>query len=149
MFVRVKLINLTAKNELDMAQNIFLICLQASTFYNALLKISEKWNTFAENCSNISNILSSSIPLSKLFNKIFEIPNTFKAVFDYVADLNKSDKCTCFLQSPFWQSKIQHMENSLVLPYFFYFDDFGNNNSLGSHKKATLWFLRETSILTS
>jgi hypothetical protein len=53
MFVRVKLINLTAKNELDMAQNIFLNLF--ASIYIALLKISQKWNTFAENCSIISN----------------------------------------------------------------------------------------------
>jgi hypothetical protein len=76
------------------------------------------------------------IPLTKLFKKILELPSTFNTIFANIEKLKQSKSFTNFIQSPLWKSKTLRMGNSLVLPYFLYFDDYVSDNALGSHNKT-------------
>jgi hypothetical protein len=75
------------------------------------------------------------ISLSKLFKKILELPGVFSRIFAHVEKLQNSQTFTNFIQSPLWKSKIADLGNVLVLPYFYYFDDYVNDNPIGPKNK--------------
>jgi hypothetical protein len=76
------------------------------------------------------------ISLAVLFKKILELPDTFSRIISYIEILKNSTTFTSFMQSPLWKSKISNMGNSLVLPYFLYFDDYVSDNPLGPKNKC-------------
>jgi hypothetical protein len=76
------------------------------------------------------------IPLSKVFQRIFEMPGTLSKIRAHLQQLADSSVFTNFMQSEFWKKKIQNIEADVVLPVFFYFDDFGVDNPVGPKRKA-------------
>lgn len=78
------------------------------------------------------------IPLYKLLKSFFELPNVFSETLSYMNYLKSSDTLENFIQGDLWKKKLAAFpnQNSLVIPYFLYVDDWEPDNALGSHKKC-------------
>ena len=75
------------------------------------------------------------IPLTKVLKNFFEIPSIFKETIDYVQYLmSDCEIVTNFIQGEYWRERVTHFGDKWVLPLIMYFDDFENNNPLGSHR---------------
>ena len=63
------------------------------------------------------------------------MPGVFDNTMGYVNYLKFCKEIISnIIQGPFWGEKSTPFEGNMVLPLFMYFDDYENNNPLGSHK---------------
>ncbi|XP_044013988.1 uncharacterized protein LOC122856376 [Aphidius gifuensis] len=84
---------------------------------------------------NMIPVTAQFIPLRLVFKKFFELPFIFNETIDYIKSLKKSnDIISNFIQGELWQSLSLNDGNKIVFPIFLYFDDYENNNPLGSHR---------------
>lgn len=75
------------------------------------------------------------IPLRKVFQKIFEIPNLFDETLRYYQSLRSNNNIIeNFVQGSLWEEISSHFIGKIVYPIFLFFDDYENNNVLGSHR---------------
>ncbi|XP_044011924.1 uncharacterized protein LOC122854951 isoform X1 [Aphidius gifuensis] len=75
------------------------------------------------------------IPLRDVFKKFFELPHVYNDMINYIQVLKDSPTINSnFIQGNLWQKIVSHDENKLILPLFFYYDDYENDNPLGSHR---------------
>ena len=75
-------------------------------------------------------------PLGRIFKRVFELPNVYKTISNYKAQLEqKNDKSliTNFIQSNLWKMKTKNFNTKDVFPLFLYYDDFEAGNPLGAH----------------
>ena len=85
--------------------------------------------------SVMTPIYAQFIPFRIVLQKLFEIPQFYDNVFNYISSLkSQKDVITNFIQRPFWKKKVAEHPNKTILPLFLYFDDYENNNPLGSHR---------------
>lgn len=74
------------------------------------------------------------IPIRHVLRIFFELPGYYIETINYINDLKDKKLIRNFIQSPFWQNQIQNFHlNKTVFPVMIYFDDYENNNPLGSH----------------
>ena len=77
------------------------------------------------------------VPIGSGLKQLFQLPDVYNQTIKYMKMLDSlSDKVVInFVQSKFWQELAKPFVHSrkLVMPIFLYFDDFQNNNALGSH----------------
>lgn len=74
------------------------------------------------------------IPIRRVLKKFFEIPNYFEETLNYIETVNnKRNIITNIIQCQLWKNITQKFEDKLVLPLYLYYDDYENNNPLGSH----------------
>ena len=71
-----------------------------------------------------------------VLRKFFNFPGVFKTVFVYYQQLFYNvDVIEDFVQGNLWPNKVKdNFSDKTVFPLFVYFDDYENNNPLGSHK---------------
>ena len=75
------------------------------------------------------------VRLRKVLKQFFELPNVLCGTSDYLKHLQSNFKIVSNLvQGSFWKEKVSRFEGKTVLPLFLYFDEYENNNPLGSHK---------------
>lgn len=81
------------------------------------------------------SVYAQFIPLRKVFQKIFEIPNLFDETLRYYQSLRSNNNIIeNFVQGSLWEKISSHFIGKIVYPIFLFFDDYENNNVLGSHK---------------
>ncbi|XP_065226772.1 uncharacterized protein LOC135850010 [Planococcus citri] len=74
------------------------------------------------------------IPIREVFKQFFETREVYIRTMSYYDSLMKnSEIITNFVQGSFWQKKHLDFGDKKVLPVFLYYDDYENNNALGSH----------------
>lgn len=73
------------------------------------------------------------IPIHHVLKLFFELPGYYDEIFNYIDSLKGQTLIQNFMQSNFWINETRTFGNKLILPIFIYFDDFENNNVLGSH----------------
>lgn len=74
------------------------------------------------------------ISIKKTLKTIFEFDNVFHhtmAYYNYLMTCNHV--ISNFVQAEFWRRKVQEFGDKIVLPIFLHFNDYENNNALGSH----------------
>ena len=75
------------------------------------------------------------INLSVVLKKFFELPGLYDETIEYMEMLRlNSEIITNFVQGTFWKERMSTFEDKTVVPVIMYFDDYANNNPLGSHK---------------
>lgn len=80
-------------------------------------------------------VTAQFIPIRKVLQKFLELPNVFNKTMNYINSLNScTQTISNIVQSTFWKNKAAHFKDKIVLPLILYFDDYENNNPLGSHK---------------
>ncbi|XP_066595370.1 uncharacterized protein [Prorops nasuta] len=80
-------------------------------------------------------VTAQFIPIRHVLKTFFELPGIFTNTFNYINTiLNDKTVILNFIQGDLWQKIITQFEGKQVLPLFLYFDDYENNNPLGSHK---------------
>lgn len=77
------------------------------------------------------------IEIRFILKYFFELPGYSQQIFEFVESLY-SDKTVIrnFIQASFWQNRKRTFDDAggkIVFPIFVYYDDFENNNPLGSH----------------
>jgi len=80
------------------------------------------------------------LPLKFQFRKYFEAPDVFYSFMEHHNSLNAESDLTNFINTQLWKDKILLIDkgDSILIPYFLYFDDFEINNPLGSHSSSVL-----------
>lgn len=74
------------------------------------------------------------IPIRHVFKTFFEIPEVYSRTMSYYDSLLKKDTVISnFVQSSIWQESLSKSKNKTLLPLFLFYDDYENNNPLGSH----------------
>lgn len=116
--------------------------LEESGFYFAPIEffIGYRSETTLKRCSDGSIKINKQTatgylyPLRNIFKKVFELPNVFNTVLDYVNQLkNEPALFSNFIQSDLWKHKIKNFRSKYVLPLFLFSDDYEVGNGLGSH----------------
>lgn len=80
-------------------------------------------------------VTSQFIPLRYVLTKFFELPGLLDNVLDYLQMLSTNDQIiTNLVQADYWKERILTFNEKIVLPLIIYFDDYENNNPLGSHR---------------
>lgn len=75
------------------------------------------------------------IPIRHVFTQFFGNSRILDETLDYVNALNSNNSIISnFIQGTLWRNISTQFEEKIVFPLFLYFDDFENNNPLGSHK---------------
>ena len=76
------------------------------------------------------------IPIRYVLKKFFEMPSVFQETEKYINFLFLGNEIISnIIQSPHWKKKLaRHDPSKKVYPLLLYFDDYENNNPLGSHK---------------
>ena len=70
-------------------------------------------------------------PLRIMLKKVFELPNVFDDVTEYVKELQND--ISNFIQSKLWKGKTKNFKSPNVLPLFEFSDDYETRNVLKSH----------------
>lgn len=75
------------------------------------------------------------ISMRRVLKAIFELPNMYEKTVSYIQSLidEDPDVISNFMQGNYWRNKLENFSNNHLLPIFLYFDDFENNNPLGTH----------------
>ena len=80
-------------------------------------------------------VLAQFIPLREVFTKFIELPGVFDKTMEYREKvLRQSETVKNTIQGSLWKKKISEYGDKIVFPLDFGFDDYENNNPLGSHK---------------
>ena len=81
------------------------------------------------------SLTAEFIPLRKVLQRFFELPNILEETLKYVSTLMKQETVISnFVQGEFWREFIEnYIGPTPILPLFLYFDEFEVNNPLGSH----------------
>lgn len=80
-------------------------------------------------------IVSQFIPIREVFKKFFEMPNVLESTLQYLKNAEKhSTIVKNIVQGSLWKEKSKIYDDKIVLPLVMFFDDYENNNPLGSHK---------------
>ena len=80
-------------------------------------------------------VVAQFIPIRFVLQKFFEMPGVFDKTMGYVNYLKSCKEIISnIIQGPFWREKSTPFEEKMVLPLLMYFNDYENNNPLGSHK---------------
>ena len=75
------------------------------------------------------------IPIRKVLQKFFELPDVLDKTIQYVQSLLENSKfITNIIQGTLLKNTVFLEPNRITLPLLIYFDDYENNNPLGSHK---------------
>lgn len=75
------------------------------------------------------------IPLRKVLKTFFELDDVLKDTLDYLDFLKNSDKVVCnYVQGDYWREFKKSNDQIVIIPIAIYFDDYENNNPLGSHR---------------
>lgn len=102
------------------------------------VKIGEKFIYKTKNdhtAIDIENLTVQIVPLRNVLTKFFQLPNIFDDTIEYLNKLEKETKIISNVtQCTIWKRKKVSFGDRLVLPIFFYQDDYETNNPLGSHK---------------
>lgn len=81
------------------------------------------------------SVVAQFIPVREVLKQFFELPGIFDKTMKYI---NRVKSCNHIIsnivQSPFWTQKCARYGDKIILPLLMYFDDYENNNALGSHK---------------
>lgn len=81
------------------------------------------------------SVTAEFIPIRLVLQRFFEIPGMFTETIGYMNSLmNDNALISNFIQGSLWKETILNFSGKIVLPLFLYFDDYENNNPLGSHK---------------
>lgn len=83
------------------------------------------------------------IPLRKVFEKFFLLPGVLHMALSYVTR-SQAESYADFIDGRLWKEMIScQTDNSIILPYMLYFDDFETANPLGSragvHKLGSIY----------
>lgn len=80
-------------------------------------------------------VYAQFIPLRKVFQKLFEIPDVFDKTLSYYQSL-RSNKTIIenFVQGSLWEDISSQFTDKIVYPLFLFFDDYETNNVLGTHR---------------
>ena len=63
------------------------------------------------------------------------MPESFDKTIQYLNSLDSQNEIiTNIYQTPHWKEKSAFYSNKICLPLLMFFDDYENNNALGSHK---------------
>ena len=80
-------------------------------------------------------VVAQYIPVRYVLKKFFELPEVYSKTMEYINSLNSCNQIISnVIQTSFWKRKMVRFGNKIVFPLFMYFDDYENNNPLGSHK---------------
>ena len=75
------------------------------------------------------------IPIRKVLQKFFELPDVLDKTIQYVQSLLENSKfITNIIQGTLLKNTVFLEPNRITLPLLIYFDDYENNNHLGLHK---------------
>lgn len=75
------------------------------------------------------------IPIRRVLKKFFEIPGLLNETLCFMNSLQENRSIISnFTQGSLWRDMTKKFENKIVMPLSLYFDDYENNNPLGSHK---------------
>ncbi|KAJ8673109.1 hypothetical protein QAD02_004370 [Eretmocerus hayati] len=75
------------------------------------------------------------IPLRKVLKKFLELPGLFERLTEYLQELlNDKFFISNVVQGSIWESYFSISSCLLVMPLLIYFDDYENNNPIGSHR---------------
>lgn len=74
------------------------------------------------------------IPIRLVFQKFFEIPGLLNETLEYIESLTSNKLIISnSIQGSLWKTMTEECQNKIVMPLFLCFDDYENNNPLGSH----------------
>lgn len=77
------------------------------------------------------------MPIKEMFEKIFGIPKIINYVISNIKNIQNCDNLSNIINGKKWKSIIQNYpENSIVIPFDLYTDDFETGNALGSSSGA-------------
>lgn len=80
-------------------------------------------------------VTAQFIPLRFVFKKFFELPSIFDETLQYISILKKNTQIISnFIQGELWRKLTINDGDKIVFPILLYFDDYENNNLLGSHR---------------
>lgn len=80
-------------------------------------------------------VVAQFIPIRQVLKKFFELPGIFDKTIKYLNILDSQKTIiTNIYQSSHWKQKISSCKDKIVLPLVMFFDDYENNNALGSNK---------------
>lgn len=83
-------------------------------------------------------IVAQFIPIRDVFKKFFELPNILECTLKYIADAKKHSKIVkSIVQGSLSKEKSKIYKDKIVLPLVMFFDDYENNNPLGSYKAVS------------
>ncbi|KAK0074910.1 hypothetical protein PV326_012070, partial [Microctonus aethiopoides] len=78
------------------------------------------------------------IPIRFVFQKFFELPSVFIETLHYVQSLKKNSAIISnFIQGDLWRNLSMNDEDKIVFLLLLYYDDYENNNPLGSHRSIS------------
>lgn len=74
------------------------------------------------------------IPIRSVLKKFFETKDYYiRTIANYKSLLENSEITSNFVQASLWKNKINSLKHENTLPLYLYFDDYENNNPLGTH----------------
>lgn len=80
-------------------------------------------------------ITAQFIPIKDVLKLFFELPGVYQETSDYVNELScDSPVVSNFVQSKLWKNCQQPFVDREIYPIFLHFDDYENNNPLGTHR---------------
>lgn len=82
----------------------------------------------------MKEVFAQFIPIRNVLKNFFELPNIFEETKNYLRTLEHDDIISNFVQGNLWRKLREDFGDKFVLPINLFFDDFENNNPLGSHK---------------
>ena len=75
------------------------------------------------------------IPLRSVLKMFFELPEIYNDTMKYLQTLqSNNDIITNLVQASFWQERLLAHGDKVVIPIIMSWDEYENNNPLGSHK---------------
>lgn len=69
-----------------------------------------------------------------MFEKFFHLPKIFPETLQYIKTLQSENVISNFIQGELWTDASSNDGDKTFLPLFLYYDDYENNNPLGSHR---------------
>lgn len=74
------------------------------------------------------------IPMKWTLKLFLEIPGTFQVLYDYVSSLKEEKEIISnFIHAKQWEENLKRFPNVIIIPIFFYHDEFKAGSALGSH----------------
>ncbi|XP_066581593.1 uncharacterized protein [Prorops nasuta] len=82
-------------------------------------------------------ITAQFIPIRHVLTRLFRNPEIFQKTISYISCLENDSAplCTNIIQASFWKELKTIYSSKIVLPLIMFFDDFENNNPLGSNSR--------------
>ena len=75
------------------------------------------------------------IPIRHVLKLFFELPNVHDDTINYINELKaKATIISNIIQGNYWKIRSENFGDKIVFPIILYYDDYENNNPLGSHK---------------